>query len=46
MLDAAWRKHGLRSRNELVLRALSHELAALGEAGAAESFAAMARIKP
>jgi hypothetical protein len=46
LLDAAWRKHGLRSRNDLVLRALSHELAALGEADSAESFAAMARIKP
>jgi hypothetical protein len=40
LLDAAWRKHGLRSRNDLVLRALSRELAALGESEAAARFAA------
>lgn len=38
LLDAAWRKHGLRSRNDLVLRALGRELAALGEDDAAERF--------
>ncbi len=38
LLDAAWRKHGLRSRNELVLRALGRELAALGEGDAAARF--------
>ena len=40
LLDAAWRKHGLRSRNDLVLRALGHELAALGEDDAAARFTA------
>ncbi|MGH7295304.1 MAG: hypothetical protein ACRELB_10235 [Polyangiaceae bacterium] len=38
LLDAAWRKHGLRSRNDLVLRALGRELARLGEDAAAERF--------
>jgi hypothetical protein len=38
LLDAAWRKHGLRSRNDLVLRALGRELAALGEDDAAAHF--------
>jgi len=38
LLDAAWRKHGLRSRNDLVLRALGRELAALGEDDAAARF--------
>jgi hypothetical protein len=38
LLDAAWRKHGLRSRNDLVLRALGRELARLGEADAAQRF--------
>ncbi len=38
LLDAAWRKHGLRSRNDLVLRALGRELAALGESDAAARF--------
>jgi hypothetical protein len=38
LLDAAWRKHGLRSRNDLVLRALGRELAALGEDEAAARF--------
>jgi hypothetical protein len=40
LLDAAWRKHGLRSRNDLVLRALGRELAALGEDDAAVRFSA------
>lgn len=39
LLDAAWRKHGLRSRNDLVLRALGRELARLGETDAAERVA-------
>ena len=39
LLDAAWRKHGLRSRNDLVLRALGRELGALGERDAAARFA-------
>lgn len=38
LLDAAWRKHGLRSRNDMVLRAIGRELAALGENEAAERF--------
>jgi hypothetical protein len=38
LLDAAWRKHGLRSRNDLVLRAIGRELAALGESEAAARF--------
>ncbi|HEY1697932.1 MAG TPA: hypothetical protein VGG39_37490 [Polyangiaceae bacterium] len=38
LLDAAWRKHGLRSRNDLVLRALGRELARLGETDAAQRF--------
>lgn len=40
LLDAAWRKHGLRSRNDMVLRAIGRELAALGESEAAERFSA------
>jgi hypothetical protein len=39
LLDAASRKHGLRSRNDLVVRALGRELAALGEDEAAARFA-------
>jgi hypothetical protein len=42
LLDAAWRKHGLRSRNDLVLRAIGRELAALGESEAAARFASEA----
>jgi hypothetical protein len=38
LIDAAWRKHGLRSRNDLVLRALGRELAAMGESDAAARF--------
>jgi hypothetical protein len=38
LLDAAWRKHGMRSRNDFVLRALGRELEALGEDAAAERF--------
>jgi hypothetical protein len=38
LLDAAWRKHGMRSRKNLVLRALERELAALGEEEAAARF--------
>jgi hypothetical protein len=40
LLDAAWRKHGLRSRNDFVLRALGRELRELGEHEAAERFPA------
>jgi Arc/MetJ family transcription regulator len=36
LLDAAWRKHGLHSRNGFVLRALGHELRELGEREPAE----------
>jgi hypothetical protein len=38
LLDTAWRKHGLRSRNDLVLRAIGRELSALGESDAAAHF--------
>jgi hypothetical protein len=38
LLDAARRKHGLRSRNDLMLRALGRQLAALGEDDAAAQF--------
>ena len=38
LLDAAWRKHGMHSRNDLVLRALGRELRELGERDAAERF--------
>jgi hypothetical protein len=38
LLDAAWRKHGAASRNDLVLRAIGRELAALGESDAATRF--------
>jgi hypothetical protein len=38
LIDAACRKHGLRSRNDLVLRALGRELAAMGESDAAARF--------
>jgi hypothetical protein len=39
LLDAAWEKHGMRSRMDLVRRALFRELTALGEAEAASRFA-------
>ena len=39
MLDEAWRKHGLTSRNHLVHRALSRLLAELDEEGPAARFA-------
>ena len=38
LLDAAWRKHGMQSRNDLVLRALGRELRELGEREAAARF--------
>jgi hypothetical protein len=40
LLDAAWRKHGMHSRNDLVLRALGRELRELGEREAAARFPA------
>lgn len=42
LLDAAWRKHGMRSRNDLVLQALGYKLAALGEDDAAVRFTGQA----
>ena len=38
VLDAAWKKHGMKSRVELVRRALHRELDALGEREAAARF--------
>jgi hypothetical protein len=38
LLDAAWRKHGMHSRNDFVLRALGRELRELGEREAAARF--------
>ena len=38
LLDAAWKKHGMKSRVELVRRALYRELDALGESEAAARF--------
>ena len=40
LVDAAWRKHGMQSRNDLVLRALGRELRELGEREAAARFPA------
>ena len=40
LLDAAWRKHGMQSRNDLVLRALGRELRELGQREAAARFPA------
>jgi hypothetical protein len=40
LLDVAWRKHGMHSRNDFVLRALGRELRELGEREAAERFPA------
>ena len=38
LLDAAWKKHGMKSRMDLVRRALYRELDALGEREAAARF--------
>lgn len=40
-LDKAWRAHGLRSRNELVIEALHRQLDEMGEADGAKRFADM-----